>query len=70
MPLNLSEIPERRIAAEACDGKTKFRERTLAASVARRMSRAKDARVIPYACPFCHGWHVGRSLGTRKRDRA
>lgn len=66
MPLNLPEIPEKREPAEACLGKTRFRERTLAASVARRMSRAKDCALVPYDCPFCKGWHVGRTLDKKK----
>jgi hypothetical protein len=67
MPLNLPEIPEKRFEVEACQGKAQFLDHGLAARVAHRMSRTKDQRITPYACPFCGAWHVGRSVRHKKR---
>ena len=26
------------------------------------MSRAKEAKLMAYECPFCNGWHVGQTI--------
>lgn len=42
--------------AASCTGKARHKSHDAASIEARR---ADDARVQPYPCKFCNGWHVG-----------
>ena len=42
-----------------CIGKQLFTDLGLAREVAQRTNRSRNARVAPYRCHQCDGWHVG-----------
>lgn len=53
-----------RIAAD-CTGKVPFRSRELAMRVSDRARKRKrrskgEWRPVPYRCPHCRQWHLGR----------
>lgn len=51
-------------AAAACDGKQRFGTRKMAAKIAQRPRRQFDhAKLQPYRCSICAGWHLGLSGG-------
>jgi hypothetical protein len=47
----------------SCEGKTRFETFGRAERHASRATRRFAARLTPYACSFCGGFHVGRTLG-------
>ncbi|KKK73778.1 hypothetical protein LCGC14_2890390 [marine sediment metagenome] len=47
------------MAMSNCAGKQRLVSRRLADRVARRMRKVHKARLVPYRCPQCAGWHVG-----------
>lgn len=41
-----------------CSGKVRHRDKTSAVIAMKRM---KNAQLSAYQCPYCSGWHVGKS---------
>lgn len=55
--------------ASTCDGKARFDSWGDANKVARRYQRNKGARVLPYRCPYCRGYHVGYKSFSKPKHR-
>lgn len=53
----------------SCLGKRRFASKDEAEQNAVRTSRAIRARVQPYRCPYCEGWHLTRSNRRKKKSR-
>ena len=45
----------------SCSGKRLYPDLPTAREMARRTNNDRDARVAPYHCTRCHGWHVGEA---------
>ena len=50
----------------SCGGKTEYKDQALAVDAARQLREWDGARLKPYKCPFCQGWHLtsrGKGVG-------
>ncbi len=52
-------------AAAGCEGKVCYSS----FSAARRAQRKRTGKVTAYRCRFCHGIHLGRTLGEGRRPK-
>lgn len=52
----------------SCHGKRLYADLPKAREMAKRTNNDRDARVAPYHCTRCHGWHVGEA-STRDRRK-
>ena len=49
-----------------CLGKQLFTDLSLAREVATRTNRSRNAKVQPYRCARCDGWHVGNRTNSSR----
>lgn len=46
----------------ACSGKVRFDDITVAKKACQRSRRKHESVIAPYKCEHCHGWHLGQHL--------
>lgn len=54
--------------AEACEGKRKFLDKTLAKNRAKVLSRG-GVKIRVYECTICHAWHLTHTDPTEQREK-
>ena len=54
--------------ASSCTGKKTYSV-SRAKRLAREVSRRHDEPMQAYHCTFCHGWHLGRPGGKRRKHQ-
>lgn len=50
-----------------CQGKQSFNTPQRAKKVSHRLANGHGAKISPYRCPVCHGWHIGSKVGNQKK---
>ena len=58
---------KRRLRRRSCEGKARHADKTGAVLAVNQLWVKSRARVHPYECRFCGGWHVGRPPEKRGR---
>lgn len=52
-----------------CAGKSRFDSFRHAKRIAHRSAKGHAARVVPYRCRYCQGWHIGNNIQPKASQR-